>query len=175
MSDVGQRSLIQGDTKILKVLNVLNLRGSKLYVPVFCLRDVYLIYGKHRIQSCLDLVAIAIDGSSGSDVQDQLRDLPRHQKMTHAGMLVQCHQHIGIGSIKLIGYRISTGTPLLSLRHLLLLSPRKTWKKQFDNILFSKFDSLTQEAIPPYMERWPYMMLYAALRSINTTPVLSLR
>jgi hypothetical protein len=49
------------------------------------------------IQSCLDLVAIAINGSTGSDVQDQLRDLPRNQKMTHAGMLVQCHQHIGTG------------------------------------------------------------------------------
>jgi hypothetical protein len=33
----------------------------------------------------------------------------------------------------------------LSLRHLLLLSPRKTWKKWFDKILFSKFDSLAQE------------------------------
>jgi hypothetical protein len=61
------------------------------------------------IRSCLDLVAIAIDGSTGSNVQDQLRDTPRNHKMTHAGMLVQCHQHIGTGSIKLIGYRMSTG------------------------------------------------------------------
>jgi hypothetical protein len=49
------------------------------------------------ILSCLDLVAIAIDVSTSSDVQDQHRDLPRIQKMTHAGMLVQCHQNIGTG------------------------------------------------------------------------------
>jgi hypothetical protein len=54
------------------------------------LHDVYLD-GKHMIRSCLDLVAIAIDGSIDSDVQDQLRDSPRNHKMTHAGMLVQCH------------------------------------------------------------------------------------
>jgi hypothetical protein len=41
--------------------------------------------------SCLDLVATTIDLSIGSDVQDQLGDLSRNQKMTHAGMLVQCH------------------------------------------------------------------------------------
>jgi hypothetical protein len=45
------------------------------------------------IRSCFDLVAIAIDGRIDSDVQDQLRDLPRNQKMTHVGMLGQCHQH----------------------------------------------------------------------------------
>jgi hypothetical protein len=61
------------------------------------------------IRSCLDLVAIAIDGSTGSDVQDQLGDLSRHQKMSHASMLLQCHQHIGTGSIMLIRYRTRTG------------------------------------------------------------------
>jgi alkylhydroperoxidase/carboxymuconolactone decarboxylase family protein YurZ len=71
---------------------------------VFCLRDVYLD-GKHMSRSCLDLVAIAIDVSTGSDVQDQLRDSPPN----HAGMLVQCHQHIGTGSIMLMGYQTSTG------------------------------------------------------------------
>jgi hypothetical protein len=79
---------------------VLNLRGSKLYV---------YLDGKHIIRSRLDLVAIAIDGSTGSDVQDQLRDTTCNQKMTHAGMLVQCHQHIGTGSIMLLGYRTIKG------------------------------------------------------------------
>jgi hypothetical protein len=51
------------------------------------------------IRSGLDLVATTIDGSTGSDVQDQLRDSHRSQKMIHAGMLVQFHQHIGTGSI----------------------------------------------------------------------------
>jgi hypothetical protein len=55
--------------------------------------------GKHMIRSGLDLVATTIDGSTGSDVQDQLRDSHRSQKMIHAGMLVQFHQHIGTGSI----------------------------------------------------------------------------
>jgi hypothetical protein len=68
---------------------------------VFYLRDVYLD-GIHMIRSCLDLVAFVIDGYTGSDVQDQ-------PKMTHAGMLVQCHQHIGTGLIMLMGYRTSTG------------------------------------------------------------------
>jgi hypothetical protein len=36
------------------------------------------------IRSCLDLVAIAIDGRTVSDVHDQLLDSPRNQKMTHA-------------------------------------------------------------------------------------------
>jgi hypothetical protein len=49
------------------------------------------------IRSSLDLVAIANDRRTSSDVQDQLRDSPRNQKMTHASMLVQCHQHIGTG------------------------------------------------------------------------------
>jgi hypothetical protein len=40
------------------------------------------------IRLCLDLVAITIDGSAGSDVQDQIRDSLRNHKMTHAGMLV---------------------------------------------------------------------------------------
>jgi hypothetical protein len=31
----------------------------------------------------MDLVAIAIDGGTGSDVQNQFRDSPRNQKMTH--------------------------------------------------------------------------------------------
>jgi hypothetical protein len=75
---------------------------------VFCLRDVYLD-GKHMIRSCLDLVAIAIDVSTGSDVQDQLKDSPHNQKMIHAGMLVQCRQHIGTGSIMLMGYRTGIG------------------------------------------------------------------
>jgi hypothetical protein len=35
------------------------------------------------IRSCLDLDAITIDGSTSSDVQAQLRDKPRSQKMTH--------------------------------------------------------------------------------------------
>jgi hypothetical protein len=78
---------------------VLDLRGSNLYVQC----SVYL--DEHMIRSCLDLVVIAIDGSTGSDVQDS----PRNQKMTHAGILVQCHQHIGIGSIMMMGYRTSTG------------------------------------------------------------------
>jgi hypothetical protein len=67
---------------------------------VFCLLDVFLD-GKHKIRPCLDLVAIAIDGSTNSDVQDQLQDSPHNQKMTHAGagMLVPCHQHIGTGLI----------------------------------------------------------------------------
>jgi hypothetical protein len=67
------------------------------------------IFHKHMIRSCLDLVEIAIDGSTSSDIQYQLRDSPRNQKMTHASMLVQCHQHIGTGSIMLMGYRKSTG------------------------------------------------------------------
>jgi hypothetical protein len=46
----------------------------------------------------------------------------------------------------------------MSLRHLLHLLPRKTWKKRFDKI-FNKFDSLAQKTInfninhihiPPY-------------------------
>jgi hypothetical protein len=42
MSVVGQR-LIQGDTKILRVLNVLNLRGSKLYVQCsVCVMGTYI-------------------------------------------------------------------------------------------------------------------------------------
>jgi hypothetical protein len=62
------------------------------------------------IRTCLDLVAIAIDGSTGSEVQDQFHDSPpRNQKMIHTGMLVQCHQHIGTGSIMLMGYRTSAG------------------------------------------------------------------
>jgi hypothetical protein len=65
---------------------------------VFCLCAVYLD-GKHMIWSCLELVVIAIDGSTSSDVQDQLRDSPRNQKMAHAGMLVQFHQHIGTGRL----------------------------------------------------------------------------
>jgi hypothetical protein len=81
---------------------------QQILSSTFCLRDLYLD-GKHMIRSCLDLVAIAIDGSIGSDVQDQLRDSPRNQKMTHAGMLEQCHQYIGTGSIMLKGYRTSTG------------------------------------------------------------------
>jgi hypothetical protein len=75
---------------------------------VFCLHDVYLD-GKHMIRFCLDLVAITLDGSTGSDVQDQLQDSSSNQKMTHACMLVQCHQHIGTGSIMLMGYRLGTG------------------------------------------------------------------
>jgi hypothetical protein len=39
---------------------------------VYCLRDVYLD-GKHMTRSSLDLLAIASDRSTGSDVQDQLR------------------------------------------------------------------------------------------------------
>jgi hypothetical protein len=50
---------------------------------VFGLSDVYLD-GKHIIQSCLDLVAIAIDGITGLVVQNLLRDSPRNHKMTHA-------------------------------------------------------------------------------------------
>jgi hypothetical protein len=84
-----------------KIFRVLNMRS------VFCMRDVYLD-GKHMIRSCLDLVAITNDGSTVSDV-DQLPDSPRNQKMTHAGMLVQCHQQIGTGSIMLMGYRTRTG------------------------------------------------------------------
>jgi hypothetical protein len=77
---------------------------------VFCLHDVYLD-GKHMIRLFLDLVAIAIVLSAGSDVQDQIRDSLRNHKMkmTHAGMLVQCHQHIGTGPIMFMGYRTSTG------------------------------------------------------------------
>jgi hypothetical protein len=50
---------------------------------VFCLRDVYLDE-KHMIRSCLDLVAIAIVGNTDSNVQDQLQDSPRNQKMSSA-------------------------------------------------------------------------------------------
>jgi hypothetical protein len=75
---------------------------------VFCLHDVYLD-GKHIIRFCLVLVAIAIDGSTDSDVQDQLQDSPSNQKMTHACILVQCHQHIGTGSIMLMVYQTGTG------------------------------------------------------------------
>jgi hypothetical protein len=77
---------------------------------VFCLRDVYLD-GKHMIRSSLDLVAIAIDVSTGtgSDLQDQLQDSNRNQKMPHTGMLVQSHQHIAADSIMLMGYRTNTG------------------------------------------------------------------
>jgi hypothetical protein len=57
---------------------VLNLRGSKLYVQCYVCVAVYLD-GKHKIRSCLDLIAIAIDGSTGSDVGD----LPHNQKMNH--------------------------------------------------------------------------------------------
>jgi hypothetical protein len=78
---------------------------QQIVCPVFCWRDVYL----DGNQSCLDLVANAIVGSTGSDVQDQLRDSPPNQKMTQTGMLVQCHQYIGTGSIMLMGYRTSTG------------------------------------------------------------------
>jgi hypothetical protein len=95
MSVVGQRS-IQGCPTC-----------SICVAAVFCLRDVYLD-GKHMIRSCLNLVTIAMDVSTGSDVhQDQLRDSPRNQKMTHAGMKLT--QHIGTGSIMLTGYRTSTG------------------------------------------------------------------
>jgi hypothetical protein len=111
---VGQRS-IQGDTKIFRVLNVLNLSGSKLYVhAVFCLRDMYLD-GKHMIRSCLDLVAMTNDLSTGSEVQDQLRDLPCNQKMTHAGMLV------GMLSDK---YRLNSNGAKTLLRGDPLLNPR---------------------------------------------------
>jgi hypothetical protein len=61
------------------------------------------------IRDCLNLVATVIDGTTGSDVQYQLRDLPRNQTMTHAGILMQCHQNIGTGSIMLMVYRTSTG------------------------------------------------------------------
>jgi hypothetical protein len=133
-----------------------------------------------------DSVLLGFGGRHGSDVQDQLRDLPRNQKMAHAGMLVQCHQHIGTGSIMLMGYRTTTATapkhfldvsPLLSLRHLLLLSPRKTWKKRFDNIFFSKFDSLAQgtTCINYNIKPSLHTVSYEFVRSINTTPVLSLR
>jgi hypothetical protein len=44
---------------------------QQIVFQVFCLRDVSLD-GKRMIRSCLDLVAIAIDGSTGSDVQDKL-------------------------------------------------------------------------------------------------------
>jgi hypothetical protein len=71
------------------------------------------------IWSCLDLVATAIDESIGSDVQDQLGDCSRNQKMTHAGMLVQCHQHNGTGSI--MGYRTSTGWTKTASKHFLEL------------------------------------------------------
>jgi hypothetical protein len=57
MSVVGQRS-IQGDTKLF--------RWQQIVCAVFCLLDVYLD-GKHMIRSCLDLVAITIDESTGSD------------------------------------------------------------------------------------------------------------
>jgi hypothetical protein len=77
---------------------------------VFCLHDVYLDE-KHMNRSCLDLVAIAIVLSAGSDVQDQIRDSLRNHKMkmTHAGLLVQCHQHIETGPIMFMGYWKSTG------------------------------------------------------------------
>jgi hypothetical protein len=45
------------------MLNVFNMRGSKFYV---------------QCSVCVDLVANAIDGSTGSDVQDQLRDSDRN-------------------------------------------------------------------------------------------------
>jgi hypothetical protein len=75
---------------------------------VFCLRNVYLD-GKHMIRSCFDLIANANDENTGSNFHDQLRDSPRNQKMAHAGILVQCNQNIGAGSIMLMGYRTSTG------------------------------------------------------------------
>jgi hypothetical protein len=62
MHVVGQRS-IQGDTKKFRVLNV----WQQIVCPVFYLRDVYL-NGKHMIWSCLNLGAIAIDGSTGSEI-----------------------------------------------------------------------------------------------------------
>jgi hypothetical protein len=69
------------------------------------------------------------------------------------------------------------GSSLLSLRHLLLLSPRNTWKKPFYNILFSKFNSLAQETTRINFNFKPslHTLSYAAVRSINTKPVLSLR
>jgi hypothetical protein len=62
MSVLGQQS-IQGDTKIYA--QRVDSAWHQIVWPAFCLRDVYLD-GKHMIRSCLDLVAIAIDGSTGS-------------------------------------------------------------------------------------------------------------
>jgi hypothetical protein len=56
MNVAGQKS-IQGDTEIFRVLNMLNLRGSKLYVQCSVSICMYLDR-KHMIWSCLDLVAI---------------------------------------------------------------------------------------------------------------------
>jgi hypothetical protein len=65
----------------------------------------------------------------------------------------------------------------LSSRHLRLLSPRMTWKKRFDNILLSKFDNKTQGTSRINFSIKPsfHTVSYAAVRSINTTPVLSFR
>jgi hypothetical protein len=69
------------------------------------------------------------------------------------------------------------GSSLLSLLHLLLLSPRKTWKKRFNNILFSKFVSLAQGTTRINFNIKPShnTVSYAAVRSKKSTPVLSLR
>jgi hypothetical protein len=44
------------------------------------------------IRSCLDLDAIGIDGSTGSDVQDQ--DTPDNQKMTHVSAMSSAYWNL---------------------------------------------------------------------------------
>jgi hypothetical protein len=133
--------------------------------PVFCLHGVYLD-GKHIIRSSLDLVVIAMDGNSWfrrSRSTSRFASQSENDSCWYVSAMSSAYwnwfDNVDGTSDK---YRLNSngtkilpwGNPLLCVRYLLLLSPRKTWKKRFGNILFSIVRQLGTRNDPHKFQHW---------------------